>query len=208
MSKAPRPPVSQIKLEAPLVKPPQEIGTSKISRERTLDKNFTDELVTRLSKIKILNPQDNVLSNINYKTEDLEKMISDHLNKITYKRLQPIHTAKFYYHRPSLLDLDFEDLGSNKAKYNNRQIVEWNINDMSNRQILITAKYVTMFTQAARTKGNFEQSIYSTVISGFIEKLQGWWDKFLPDIAKSQILSAKKLVKQEALSFEAPMIEQ
>lgn len=50
------------------------------------NKDFVDELATKFTKIKVFDPQVNILSSTNQNIGGLKEMFEGELNKITHKR--------------------------------------------------------------------------------------------------------------------------
>ncbi|KAL4190898.1 hypothetical protein AMTRI_Chr07g78120 [Amborella trichopoda] len=73
--------------------------------------------------------------------------------------------------------------------YSRRSIVNWNIDGLSEQQILDTMKHMTMYASACKMVGNHDQEVAKAIVCGFTGWLRGWWDFHLPENTKQQILN-------------------
>ncbi|KAL4204133.1 hypothetical protein AMTRI_Chr01g130650 [Amborella trichopoda] len=73
--------------------------------------------------------------------------------------------------------------------YSGRSIVNWNIDGLSEQQILDTMKHMTMYASACKMVGNHDQEVAKAIVCGFTGWLRGWWDFHLPENTKQQILN-------------------
>ena len=54
-----------------------------------------------------------------------------------------------------------------------------------------------MYSTVCKQHGNFDKDIASFISTGFVGQLRGWWDHYLTDNQKKDILNHKKIVKSE-----------
>ncbi|KAL4183473.1 hypothetical protein AMTRI_Chr11g155320 [Amborella trichopoda] len=73
--------------------------------------------------------------------------------------------------------------------YARRSIVNWNIDGLSEQQILDTIKHLTMYASACKMVGNHDQEVAKAIVCGFTGWHRGWWDFHLPENTKQQILN-------------------
>ena len=92
--------------------------------------------------------------------------------------------------RPSPVDLQYEDEIWHGASYDGSSIVEWNIDGLSEYQILRVVKNMLIYASACKTRHNDDRQIANAIIAGFTGQLQGWWDHFLTAIQKNVILQS------------------
>ncbi|KAL4189365.1 hypothetical protein AMTRI_Chr08g165080 [Amborella trichopoda] len=78
---------------------------------------------------------------------------------------------------------------SQNISYSGRSIVNWNIDGLSEQQILDTMKHMTMYAFACKMVGNHDQEVAKAIVCGFTGWLRGWWDFHLPENTKQQILN-------------------
>jgi hypothetical protein len=76
-------------------------------------------------------------------------------------------------------------------KYNASSIYEWNIDGMSEYNILNTLQQMTMTANAYKTQtGTLDKAIVEFLIAGFSGQLKGWWDYHLTETYHLHILNS------------------
>uniref|UniRef100_A0A6N2LKD6 Reverse transcriptase domain-containing protein n=1 Tax=Salix viminalis TaxID=40686 RepID=A0A6N2LKD6_SALVM len=79
----------------------------------------------------------------------------------------------------------------NQHKYNATSLYEWNIDGMSEYNILNTLQQMTMAANAYKTQtGTPDRAIAELLIAGFSGQLKGWWDYHLTEADHLHILNA------------------
>ncbi|PIN09729.1 hypothetical protein CDL12_17687 [Handroanthus impetiginosus] len=175
---------------------PYKINTSfhndKFHLNSKKNSEFSEELIVRLQKIKVEEEKSEVAITT-LKGEDSEDASKERMepNKVSFKRngSLPKPFTKPYYPRPTPVNLQIEEKFE-FAQFNGESIVEWNIDGMSEYQIKIIIKYMLMCASTAKLKGNADEVIAKAIDTGFTGQLQGWWDFYLIETTKQQILSA------------------
>ncbi|KAH9703709.1 hypothetical protein KPL70_011193 [Citrus sinensis] len=135
------------------------------------------------SKIGVLE-QDNVSiasSNIEaFKEEPVSKA-----NKIHWELALP--TVK----SPPDLAIDNRPAALNQSRFNASSVYEWNIDGMSEYNILGLLQQMTMAANAYKTQsGTSDKAITEILIAGFTGQLKGWWDHLLTKQQQLNILNA------------------
>jgi hypothetical protein len=184
--------------EEPMVQPPIKIEGFK-------SEDNTDEFI-RILEQKIKNMNLGVLSkDITYSSSEdevnnLEKMFSN-LNISKEDSINPVYSQrsvdKHYYKRPSPQDLLYEENDNFQNSYSGKQIYEWNIDGLTEKQILDLIHKMIMYSTICKQQGNTDSMIASFIVVGFIGQLRGWWDHYLTDEQKTSILNHKKEIKRE-----------
>jgi hypothetical protein len=62
-----------------------------------------------------------------------------------------------------------------------------------------------MYSTICKQHGNSDSNIAAFITTGFVGQLRGWWDFYLNDAQRKEILSHRKLVKTEASTSENPV---
>jgi hypothetical protein len=57
-----------------------------------------------------------------------------------------------------------------------------------------------MYSTIGKQQGNYDTAIAVFIITGFVGQLRGWWEYYLTDSQRKEILSHKKLAKIETTS--------
>src|SRR5262249_49768317 len=79
-------------------------------------------------------------------------------------------------------------------KYSSQTIYEWNIDGMSEYNILGLLHQMTMAANAYRTQTNTpDKAIAKILIAGFSGQLKGWWDYYITRAQKLEILNSVKM---------------
>ncbi|KAH9791249.1 hypothetical protein KPL71_003680 [Citrus sinensis] len=137
----------------------------------------------QLSRIGVLD-QDQV----SIASSDLEAFTEEPIpkaNKIHWELALP--TSK----SPPDLTIDNRPSALNQARYNATSVYEWNIDGMSEYNILGVLQQTTMAANAYKTQsGTSDRAIAEILIAGFTGQLKGWWDHLLTKLQQLDILNA------------------
>ncbi|KAH9792314.1 hypothetical protein KPL71_004069 [Citrus sinensis] len=106
-------------------------------------------------------------------------------NKIHWELALP--TSK----SPPDLTIDNRPSALNQARYNASSVYEWNIDGMSEYNILGLLQQMTMAANAYKTQsGTSDKAIAEILIAGFTGQLKGWWDHILTKLQQLDIFNA------------------
>ncbi|KAH9698194.1 hypothetical protein KPL71_023924 [Citrus sinensis] len=137
----------------------------------------------QLSRIGVLD-QDQV----SIASSDLEAFTEEPIpkaNKIHWELALP--TSK----SPPDLTIDNRPSALNQARYNASSVYEWNIDGMSEYNVLGVLQQMTMAANAYKTQsGTSDKAIAEILIAGFTGQLKGWWDHLLTKLQQLDILNA------------------
>jgi hypothetical protein len=111
----------------------------------------------------------------------------------------------YYYERPSPQDLLYEENDFYQNSYSGRSIYEWNIDGLNDKQIVDVTQKMLMYSTINKQQGNSDSVIAVFITTGFVGQLRGWWEFYLTDSQRKEILSNKKLVKVETTSSSGPV---
>ncbi|XP_045792081.1 uncharacterized protein LOC123886847 [Trifolium pratense] len=192
-----------INKDVPIIQPPIAVEGFKL---KSNNNEFIHVLEEKLKQMRL-----NVLSQKGMSdTSDIEDI--DQLTEIfaneeindQVAQVNPIYAPKpvekYYYKRPSPQDLLFEETEPFQNSYSGKAIYEWNIDGLNDKQIIDMIHRIIMYSSVCKQQGNSDSSIASFITTGFIGQLRGWWDHYLTDAQKKEILSHKKLIKTETSS--------
>ncbi|KAH9800890.1 hypothetical protein KPL71_000829 [Citrus sinensis] len=136
------------------------------------------------SKIGVLDKDDQT----SIASSDLEAFIDEPIskaNKIHWELAIP--TSK----SPPDLTIDNRPSALNQARYNASSVYEWNIDGMSEYNILGVLQQMTMAANAYKTQsGISDKAIAEILIAGFTGQLKGWWDHLLTKLQQLDIFNA------------------
>lgn len=111
---------------------------------------------------------------------------------------------KYYYKRPSLMDLFNEESNNFIGNcYDENSIMKWNIDGLSNYQTCQVMHRMLMFASTFVAKHSHLKAhdATTTIIIGIYESLCGWWDYYLEHNQREDLLSITDLtIKGKYLS--------
>ncbi|KAH9681204.1 hypothetical protein KPL71_026881 [Citrus sinensis] len=135
------------------------------------------------SKIGVLEQDD-----ISIASSDIEAFKEEPIskaNKIHWELALP--TVK----SPPDLAIDNRPSALNQSRFNASSVYEWNIDGMSEYNILGLLQQMTMAANAYKTQsGTSDKAIVEILIAGFTGQLKGWWDHLLTKQQQSDILNS------------------
>ncbi|KAH9704363.1 hypothetical protein KPL70_011429 [Citrus sinensis] len=92
---------------------------------------------------------------------------------------------------PPDLAIDNRPSALNQSRYNASSVYEWNIDGMSEYNILGLLQQMTMAANAYKTQaGTSDRAISEILIAGFTGQLKGWWDHLLTNQQQLDILNS------------------
>nr|KYP59664.1 polyprotein [Cajanus cajan] len=80
------------------------------------------------------------------------------------------------------------------------EMIEWNIDDMSEQSLLDYIYMMSMAASAYKRRGNSDKATTLIIVQGFTGQLKGWWDNFWIPADKETILNTVKPETREGLS--------
>ncbi|KAH9780477.1 hypothetical protein KPL71_008091 [Citrus sinensis] len=195
---------SDKKLKEPIFKPFQVSKTSqKLVQESKLDfaKAIKEQLdrieASSFSSSKIQIAPDSAQSskigvleqdNVSIASSDIEAFQEKSVpkaNKIHWELALP--TVK----SPPDLAIDNRPSALNQSRFNASSVYEWNIDGMSEYNILGLLQQMTMAANAYKTQsGTSDKAIAKILIAGFTGQLKGWWDHLLTKQQQLDILNS------------------
>ncbi|KAH9658252.1 hypothetical protein KPL70_023414 [Citrus sinensis] len=195
---------SDKKLKEPIFKPFQ---VSKISQKLVHESksDFAKAIREQLDRIEAVSsssskvqiapdtPQSSKIGvleqdQVSIASSDLEAFTEEPVskaNKIHWELAIP--TSK----SPPDLTIDNRPSALNQARYNASSVYEWNIDGMSEYNILGVLQQMTMAANAYKTQsGTSDKAIAEILIAGFTGQLKGWWDHLLTKLQQLDIFNA------------------
>ncbi|WJZ90314.1 hypothetical protein VitviT2T_009466 [Vitis vinifera] len=125
--------------------------------------------------------------------DELIKMFEEPHNQII-NNLETFKTRN-YYPRPTFPDMQFEERNQyTQASYTSGIIYEWNIDGMTEYNILTKLQEMTMVSTAYKLNNRLpDHAVAQTIVVGFTGQLKGWWDNYLTFDDRNSILKAYRI---------------
>ncbi|KAL9684625.1 hypothetical protein QQ045_022066 [Rhodiola kirilowii] len=174
-------------MATPSLQPPPIVTNFKLKSMKDLE----DFLEEKFKKLKLTtldkNLRDKLIKDPNYK-----QVYQDRINKLQKWADKPT-TGKYYYPRPTPVDVLIEESNEIITNcYSGGHIYEGNIDGYANQQIHNAIHRMLMFFTVCKTSGNSDITSANMIIAGFSGQLKGWWDNYLTQIEKYDILNRIK----------------
>jgi hypothetical protein len=120
----------------------------------------------------------------NFGKEDLEPKVQR-----IYDKSKSVGFTKNWYSRPTPPDLQFEErFLQTQFSVSSDKIYEWNIDGLSEQELLNKMNHMSMVANAYDTNQNLSQSeIVDLLATGFSGTLRSWWDKHLTEETREGI---------------------
>uniref|UniRef100_M1DDN2 Zinc knuckle family protein n=1 Tax=Solanum tuberosum TaxID=4113 RepID=M1DDN2_SOLTU len=99
----------------------------------------------------------------------------------------------YYYPHPTPQDILIEerDWNQTNTSYSGSEISEWNLDDLTDRQLTILVHRMLMYATICKSVNNTDRTICKLIIAGFTRQLRGWWDNYMSTEAKATVINAK-----------------
>jgi len=129
--------------------------------------------------------------------EELKKKLEDlnktSINTLKLNKIRNYPKLRNFYPRPTAVDVQFEERGDLVQNFfSGNEIIEWNLDGLSEHAILDLTCQMTMVATAHKTKGCSDKSAAITIVQGFTRQLKGWWDNLCTKHDKMAILKSVK----------------
>ena len=100
-----------------------------------------------------------------------------------------------YYPRPTFPDMQYEERNQyTQASYTSGTIYEWNIDGMTEYNILTKLQEMTMVSTTYKLNNRLSDHVVAqTIVVGFTGQLKGWWDNYLTFNDRNGILKAYRI---------------
>ncbi|ESQ50257.1 hypothetical protein EUTSA_v10002329mg [Eutrema salsugineum] len=174
---------------------------SSVKTYQETNKEFIHALQSQLSKIDIgenSTPQEsgipdtptskaqiNTLANESYSSESSEQNSTPEINRLGRKN----HQDHQIISAPDLGQIQTIE----QSRFNSSSVYDWNIDGISEYNFLNFLQKMTMAANAYRTQvGNEDRTAAELLIAGFSGRLKGWWDNYLNNQQRSEILDSVK----------------
>ncbi|KAK2976497.1 hypothetical protein RJ640_001042 [Escallonia rubra] len=195
-------------IEQPLIKPSIDLDSRFKLNSEEPSGEFLKELMTKLGQIKT--PKEkypkvetsqsspkhiNMIGDIGSESEiEPDKLEQQFITTIGASNSRPPH--RNYYTRPTPVDMQLEGNNfSNPSSFNGSSIYEWNLDGMTDYQVITLLQHMLMAANSARNRnlGESEAVIARYLIAGFTGQLRGWWDFYLTPTDQNNILNSIKI---------------
>ncbi|KAK2991116.1 hypothetical protein RJ640_029399, partial [Escallonia rubra] len=195
-------------IEQPLIKPSIDLDSRFKLNSEEPSGEFLKELMSKLGQIKT--PKEkypkvetsqsspkhiNMIGDIGSESEiEPDKLEKQFITAIGATNSRP--PLRNYYTRPTPVDMQLEEKNfSNPSSFNGSSIYEWNLDGMTDYQVITLLQHMLMAANSARNRnlGESEAVIARYLIAGFTGQLRGWWDFYLTPTDQNNILNSIKI---------------
>ena len=129
--------------------------------------------------------------------DELIKMFKEPYNQTVSNNINNLEAFKTrnYYPRPTFPDMQFEERNQyTQASYTSDTIYEWNIDGMTEYNILTKLQEMTMVSIVYKLNNRLlDHVVAQTIVAGFTGQLKGWWDNYLTFEDRNGILKAYRI---------------
>ena len=130
-------------------------------------------------------------------TDELIKKFEEPHNQTILKNINNLeaHKTRNHYPRPTFPDMQFEEINQyTQASYTSGTIYEWNIDGMTEHNILTKLQEITMVSIAYKLNNRLpDHAVAQTIVARFTRQLKGWWDNYLTFNDRNGILKAYRI---------------
>ena len=176
------------KLKTPIFKPFQ---ISKTSQKELNKSEFQQAIREQLSKLE--GTSSSLIAPDTPQTLHILEQNSDSENSVH----EPIEINRLHWSNP-ITKFSSPDLGIenkpfilNQTKFNASSVYEWNIDGLTEYNILSLLHQMTMTANVYKTQASTsDKAIAELIIAGFSGQLKGWWDYHLTEQERSEILQS------------------
>jgi hypothetical protein len=188
-----------LKLKNPVFKPYRVTQT----KQAQIQENQTDLLraikihLQNLDRTSLTVPDTSQQSNPSSSTNQVNTLQNNPVSTSDTEtfQAQPLQVNRLTWPAPKTtiapdISISTEPTVISQHKYNASSLYEWNIDGMSEYNILNTLQQMTMAANAYKTQtGTSDKAIAELLIAGFSGQLKGWWDYHLTETDHLHILN-------------------
>ena len=149
-----------------------KILTQRLNKKEVKDSSSSKDQINYLSGSETGTTVSETLINNLEESEEEEEQIN---------KLKTWHKkSKFFYQRPTPPDLQFEEKQTKQNSYNNCDIYSWNIDGLSELEILVILRQMQMAATAYLIESD-DHNAAQLLLIGFTGTLTFWWENFLTE---------------------------
>ena len=115
----------------------------------------------------------------------------------------PTSLTKNWYPKPTSPNLQYEERnGNNQFSESSGKLYEWNIDGLSEQEILNKIQHMTMVANNYLNEGRPYTEVIELIALGFTRKLLQWWSNYLTKESKEDIKNAIQKDEEGTLIFD------
>ncbi|KAL2506072.1 putative reverse transcriptase domain [Abeliophyllum distichum] len=130
----------------------------------------------------------NVIDSIEELQEQFEELKINKLKDKSFER----HPLPYFYPRPTFPDMLLEEIRPPQKTFSGLEVIVWNIDGMTEHQIMQVIAEMSMASSAYSAKGNTDKEATVNIYNGFSGQLKDWWFNYLSSDEQDKILNAVK----------------
>ncbi|KAK9996799.1 hypothetical protein SO802_021485 [Lithocarpus litseifolius] len=134
-----------------------------------------------------------------------EKLVKKVIEKNNYTN-QCLNVIGKQLDRPTPPDLQYEEKNvSNQFSVSSGKLYEWNINGLSEQEILKKIQHIAMVANNYLNEGKSHSKVIDLMVLGFTGKLLQWWNNCLTEESKDNIRNVVQKDEEGLPIFEDPL---
>ncbi|KAL2513261.1 putative reverse transcriptase domain [Abeliophyllum distichum] len=130
----------------------------------------------------------NVINSIEELQEQFEEL---KINKLKDKSFAK-HPLTHFYPRPTFPDMLLEEPRSPQKSFSGLEVIAWDIDGMTEHQIMQVISEMSMASSAYSAKGNTDKEVAVNIYNGFSGQLKNWWFNYLFSDEREKVINAVK----------------
>ncbi|KAL2527085.1 Uncharacterized protein Adt_12139 [Abeliophyllum distichum] len=130
----------------------------------------------------------NVIDSIEELQEQFEELKINKLNDKSFTR----HSLPHFYPRPTFPDMLHEEPTPPQKSFSGLEVVVWDIDGMTEHQIMHVIAEMSMASSAYSAKGNSDKDVAINILNGFSGQLKNCWFNYLSSVEREKITNAVK----------------
>ena len=192
--------VPKVDESIPILRPANlDVFTKRISKEEAamakieekLDRILNPGITHQDSSVNVVNNDDEIQEFEDEILDEVEEPLYNRIERISRRSQNNTSNQKNWYPQPSFPDIQFEEKTlQTQAHYDGLAIYEWNIDGLSDYLIMNVVNEMMMAADAYKLQGQkSNHQIAQVLVTRFTGQLKDWWDKYLDEATRQQILS-------------------
>ena len=174
--------------------------------EEKLDRILNPGITPQDSFVNVVNNYDEIQESEDEIVNEIEEPLYNRIERISRSQ-NNTSNQKNWYPQPSFLDIQFKEKTLQTQALDGLTFYEWNIDGLFDYLIMNVVNEMMMPAGAYKLQDHkSDHQIAQVLVTGFTRQLKNWWDKYLDESTRQQILnhyvirSTTQIIKEEGPS--------